>query len=470
MPNYNYVIDSSFKPFSFQEMFAPIAMYKEEYEKSEEAYDELAQKADTFKYLAKQTKDNPQAKAIYEGYANELAAQAEDLAKHGLSIGNRRALTSLKRRFQGEIGQLEQASERLKELQKQRNALTASGKFMLYANDNPTLDDMLGDGNNFNRYAIDSDDLYKLGEETGKAISSRMYDVEDGDKVLGGYYRLWKEMKGMPQEKLAAFLQSGAALDLADSLLAQKGALQNLSGMNLENARRAVLNGFSNGTIYQESATPQRDLGVPTWSEKRADERATRSQLVQEAMNGISWKDGKPVYDKNNDIALQKQLEAIREREAAKAAGKAASGTGGRGGTSYDVRNKGEVMVGAKSGKLYKHKDDDKSHGLPLESLEGARTLSEQERVALVDATGRIANNSIREAIGDGYLSDYEIYVLPSGSTDIDGSGWFFDDENDEDVYIIRPRESKRSATDTIETTPSYSGGLSEEDSNVIPE
>lgn len=438
MPNYSFVIDSSFRPFTFQEMYAPIGMYKEEYEKSEAAYNELADKANTFKYLEKVAKDNPKSTAaqIYKGYANELAAQAEDLAKHGLSINNRRALTNLKRRYQGEIGQLEQAREKLKELQKQRNALYAAGKTMLYADDNPDLDAFLGDGENFNRYAIDSDDLYKLGEETGKAISSRMYDVEEGDKVLGGYYRLWKEMKGMPQEKLAAFIQSGAALQLADSLLAQKGALQNLSGANLDNARRAVLNGIANGTIYQESVTPQRDLGVPSWSERRADERAQRSQLVQEAMNGISWKDSKPVYDKNNDIALQKQLEAIREREAAKAAGKT---TGGRGSSSeYRTVNKKAVRLewrGNNPNDLNADADDDMKEPVILKD--------DEERIGKpvgYDSLPSYMKTKVMDVIGpNGDVDDYEYYYRPYSS------GFFGDTEAGLDIV---PRSiSKHNAT-----------------------
>lgn len=358
MPNYSFVIDSSFQPFSFNEMMQPWVVYSNAAEKAEEQYLDLVDKADTFKYLAQQTEGNSKAKAIYENYANELSKQAEDFSKNGLSINNRRSLLNLRRRYKGEIGLLEQASEKLKEVQKQRNALAAAGKTMLYANDNPTLDDMLGEGNAFNRYAVDSDELYKLGAETGKAISSRMYDTEEGGKVLGGYYRLWKEMKGMPQEKLAAFVQSGAAHQLADSLLAQKGALQNLSGANLEAARRAVLNGFANGTIYQESVSPQRDLGVPTWSERRADERAQRSQAMQEAENGLVWKGDHYEYDEKKNLKLQRELSLIKERAAAKAA---AGGTRGSG-SGYGTINQQAVRLewnGNNPNDLNEDADDD---------------------------------------------------------------------------------------------------------------
>ena len=37
MANYSFVIDSSFKPFSMQEMLVPFQMYKDTFEKTEDA-------------------------------------------------------------------------------------------------------------------------------------------------------------------------------------------------------------------------------------------------------------------------------------------------------------------------------------------------------------------------------------------------------------------------------------------------
>ena len=50
--NYRYTIDSTFQPFSMQEMLTPFVMYKNEFEKSEEAYNDLTNKSDEFKYLS----------------------------------------------------------------------------------------------------------------------------------------------------------------------------------------------------------------------------------------------------------------------------------------------------------------------------------------------------------------------------------------------------------------------------------
>ena len=254
MPNYSFVIDSSFQPFSFNEMMQPWVVYSNAAEKAEEQYLDLVDKADTFKYLAQQTEGNPRAKAIYENYANELSKQADDFSKNGLSINNRRSLLNLRRRYKGEIGLLEQASEKLKEVQKQRNALAAAGKTMLYANDNPTLDDMLGEGNAFNRYAIDSADLRARGNALGKAISSREYSNDEAGNVLGNQYRLWRQTHGI--QDIGQFMNSDLVKQVVANELIANGSADNLSGKNLEVAKQNILNGIYEGIIYEESVKP----------------------------------------------------------------------------------------------------------------------------------------------------------------------------------------------------------------------
>lgn len=282
--NYNFVIDSHFQPFSFNEMLQPWVMYSNAYEKTEAAYDELAQKADTFKYLASQTDGNPRAKAIYENYANELNKQAEDLAKNGLSIANRRSLTNLKRRYQGEIGQLVAADEKLKELQKQRNALYAAGKTMLYANDNPTLDDFLGEGNDFNRYAIDSADLRARGNALGKAISSREYSNDEAGNVLGNQYRLWRQTHGI--QDINQFMNSDLVKQVVANELIANGSANNLSGRSLEAAKQNILNGIYEGIIYEESVKPMENKDFISAGERARLAQSAEATALNAALYG----------------------------------------------------------------------------------------------------------------------------------------------------------------------------------------
>lgn len=273
---YNFVIDSSFTPMSLQEMLVPFTAYKDAFEKTEEAYVELSDKSNKFKYLSEQLPEGSKARQIYEGYADTLASQAEDLARNGLTAGNKRALTSLKRRYSGEIGRLEKADEALQKEKEMRRARGLQDSSMLYAIDNMGIDDFL-DGNTPNLYGISGTELYTRGAAAGKAASSRIFSAGEGGKTLGGYFRDYVQKMGYNAETIARFRQDASAIPelqrAAEDILAERGVLNNLSGAALARARQSVINGIIDGAVYSEQHSPQRDPGVPGWSELDASRR-----------------------------------------------------------------------------------------------------------------------------------------------------------------------------------------------------
>lgn len=457
MANYAFVVDNSFQPFSMQEMLVPFSAYKDAYEKSEEQYNDLSDKSDKFKYLSETLPEGSKARKLYEGYANDLARQAEDLAHNGLSMSNRRALTSLRRRYQGEIGRLLQADEAMREEKKLRRSLSAQDSSMLYATDNLNIDSFL-DGESPNLYNISGNELYTRGAAAGKAASSRVFSAGDAGSTLNGYYRDYVQKMGYSRDTIQKFYQDMSAIPelqmAADAILEERGVNQNLTGHNLQRARQSVINGMIDGAIYQENHNPQRDLGVLTETEKQQMDLTRRGQNISLASQGLTYDEntGTISYDPTKDPSLQK-ASAIAQAKVSSAGKKTGSGT------AYDVRNKEITMIGAKTGTKYKDTNDESSIGAPLEDLSGARALSSQEYSQLVDANGNITNEHLRSAIGNGNLSDYEIYVVPAGTSKIGGSGTIWDDSTTEDVYIAIPRESKRAATNSESSiNTSYSG------------
>lgn len=457
MANYAFVVDNSFQPFSMQEMLVPFSAYKDAYEKSEEQYNDLSDKSDKFKYLSETLPEGSKARKLYEGYANDLARQAEDLTHNGLSMSNRRALTSLRRRYQGEIGRLLQADEAMREEKKLRRSLSAQDSSMLYAIDNLDIDSFL-DGESPNLYNISGNELYTRGAAAGKAASSRVFSAGDAGSTLNGYYRDYVQKMGYSRDTIQKFYQDMSAIPelqmAADAILEERGVNQNLTGHNLQRARQSVINGMIDGAIYQENHNPQRDLGVLTETEKQQMDLTRRGQNISLASQGLTYDEntGTISYDPTKDPSLQK-ASAIAQAKVSSAGKKTGSGT------AYDVRNKEITMIGAKTGTKYKDTNDESSIGAPLEDLSGARALSSQEYSQLVDANGNITNEHLRSAIGNGNLSDYEIYVVPAGTSKIDGSGTIWDDSTTEDVYIAIPRESKRAATNSENSiNTSYSG------------
>ena len=177
------------------------------------------------------------------------------------------------------------------------------------------------------------------------------------------------------------------------------------------------------------------------------------------ASNGFERVNGKWQYNPDVDPSLKKAIAVASIK--AKASGK----NGNNRTSAYNTRNKQVTMVGAKTGTKYKDSNDENSAGTPIEDLSTARALSEQEFNTLVDANGNIRNPYLRNAIGNGDLSDYEIYVIPAG-TDAETHWWRPNETTEEDVYIAIPRDSKRAATDG---SGSSSTGSSNGGDNDIP-
>lgn len=283
--NYSFVIDSSFRPFSFQEMLAPLAIYKDASEKAEEAYTELKTKAGDFAYLSQTLPEGSKAREIYEGYANDLNAQAEDFAQHGLSMGNRRALTGLKQRYQGEIGRLSKADAALRKERELRRQMGAKDSSLLYAANNLNIDDFL-DNNTPNLYSISGNELYTKGAAAGQAASKRVYGTRDAGSTLGGYYRDYVQQMGYSAETINKFRQDMSAIPelqaQADAILQANGVYDNLDERGVAQARAQVINGMIDGAVYTENHNLQRDLGKMTAAEEAADARARASHALQE--------------------------------------------------------------------------------------------------------------------------------------------------------------------------------------------
>lgn len=296
MANYSFVIDSSFKPFSMQEMLVPFQMYKDAFEKTEDAYMDLSQKADTFKYLSETLPEDSKARKIYEGYANGLAEQAEDLAQNGLSMSNRRALTSYKRRYQGEIGRLSKADEALQKEIDRRTALSANDPTTLYATDNLSIDDFL-DRKRPNDYSVSGDKLYQRGLQIGASDSSRIWS-NPKVKDVNDYYQDFITTNGRSPEVLRAWRRDLMSIpELNDSLnatLKEFGVTDNLKGINLERAKESVINGIINGSTYKRNDAIQQNLGV-----------LTAAQQEQKREWGLEFNEKKDEFNKSYDLSKQ---------------------------------------------------------------------------------------------------------------------------------------------------------------------
>lgn len=131
MANYSLVINSQFKPFSYQEMLAPTLMATQAHQELENQYGELATKASVWEEMANEQAD-PYAYKMYKTYANDLEEQAGQLAREGLNAASRRDMLNMRARYSKEITPIEQAyTARQKQAEEQQKALLQDPTLML---------------------------------------------------------------------------------------------------------------------------------------------------------------------------------------------------------------------------------------------------------------------------------------------------------------------------------------------------
>ena len=433
MPDYSFVVSPSFNPFNMQEMLVPFSAYKDAFEKSEEQYNDLSERSDKFKYLSDTLPEGSKARQIYEGYANDLRAQAEDLAHNGLTMGNRRALTSLKIRYQGEMGRILQADEAMREEKKLRQSLGAQDTSLLYANDNLNIDDFL-DGNTPNLYRISGNELYTRGAAAGKAASSRVFSAGDAGSTLNGYYRDYVQKLGYSPETIRKFYEDMSTIPelqmAADAILEERGVSQNLSGYNLRRARQSVINGMIDGAVYQENHSPQRDLGVLTPMEQnQIDMQQKQFNLSKVQLDARAASMGYRVDDNGNLVIDSDRMKALKElKKSGKGAGTASSSNTNSG---YDTKNKKGIQL-TWHGNNPNNRNGEADNDVTVKELEDGASLPGNP-VEFKELPSFV-QDKIQRAIGGSNTDFYRYYYKPF---EAGGGPWNILPDTETEVAII---------------------------------
>lgn len=117
------IVNSKFKPFSFQEMLQPVAMAAQMHQALEEQYGELDKTSSVWKKLEHSKRDSD-VYYQYKNYYDALKAASDELAQYGLNPSSRRTLLDLRARYSKEITPIEQAwNERDRQIKLQQEMM-----------------------------------------------------------------------------------------------------------------------------------------------------------------------------------------------------------------------------------------------------------------------------------------------------------------------------------------------------------
>ena len=100
MANYSLVINSQFKPFSFEDYVKPYQMYKSAYEALEDNYTKQAELSGQLdQELGGADSRDAVSRQMYDQYKSYLDQQVQDLSQNGLTINNRANLINTRKLY-----------------------------------------------------------------------------------------------------------------------------------------------------------------------------------------------------------------------------------------------------------------------------------------------------------------------------------------------------------------------------------
>lgn len=146
MSNYSLVVNSTFQPFTYQELAAPLDRQELYHEKIADEYDKLSSQADVLEAMGANDRDrNSKTYLKYKNYSDNLRKEADNLYQNGLNYDTRQRLSNLRRMYNTDIVPIQNAwNKREQEADMQMKA-SMQNPSLMFTRDarNSTLDEYI---------------------------------------------------------------------------------------------------------------------------------------------------------------------------------------------------------------------------------------------------------------------------------------------------------------------------------------
>lgn len=251
MPNYSLILDTKFKPFSYQEMLAPVAAATQAHQALEADLSNLQAMAGVWEKLAGDEKDR-EVYSQYRKYYDDVESEVNSLMRYGLTPQARKGLMTMRSRYQKEISPIEEAyKKREAEIARQQSISDKSGGNTLFTRDARTtsLSDYMNGISDFGQ--INLDKVMQEGMAAGKALSSRYISNEMSQK-FGPAYDVLTKQKGLSPKEAILALSGGKGYEDFTNFITQSLEKYNSTayGNNADKIEKALLSGMDIGIMY----------------------------------------------------------------------------------------------------------------------------------------------------------------------------------------------------------------------------
>lgn len=139
MANYSLSVSSTFQPFSYQELAAPLDRQELYHEKLAEEYDKLSSQADILEAMGANDRDrNSGTYNRYKSYSDRLRQEADNLYRFGLNSESRQRLSDLRRMYNTEIVPIQNAWNKREEEAKMQMTASLQNPSLMFTRDAST--------------------------------------------------------------------------------------------------------------------------------------------------------------------------------------------------------------------------------------------------------------------------------------------------------------------------------------------
>lgn len=174
MANYFATKTAQFKPFSYQEMLAPIKAYQDAYDALETEMSNLDIMAGDVASKLTQNPKDAKLRETYNRFQTDMQSAMNELYNNGYNSTTRKQLAKLKARYTKELNPINEAYQAYQEDQKYLNKMTIEHPELIIKNKNVSISDYMH-GSRPNLSGINTNELRDEALKIAEQQASRTY-------------------------------------------------------------------------------------------------------------------------------------------------------------------------------------------------------------------------------------------------------------------------------------------------------
>lgn len=240
MANYSLVIDSTFKPFTYDELMAPVKRMSDVHDQIAAQYDELSAKADILEALGERDRQSG-AYSQYKAYSDQLRNEADTLMREGLTGDSKARLMGMRRNYNKTIVPIQNAWNKREEEAKEQQKLIAANPSIMFTRTaaDTSIDDYLANptgGYGVVNGALIRSQMGDMAKNLAKQIRESGIKIEDLDpltqKVTMGY--------GLTAAEIDSWIADPSSSPTLTNMMNQVLAANGVTPETLQGSRNAA--------------------------------------------------------------------------------------------------------------------------------------------------------------------------------------------------------------------------------------